>query len=320
MNNTDDILKRILLNMKYDPRKTLNENKEKVLLKEETCPEIRQQIMTNLDQDTYMIVGQLRSRKYPKWGSWGDGSCICDKYNPAEGYKEMCNLNTGFSKKCCKNGKSSTKQKATVSVDDITQSTEKENATQMGVEFYDETAYDGTPMKLPTTVQNVKKTQCGNSRFYYSDEPIKFENHTKIKNACTFLRDKNMLSNLKFNTYEDCLSTYGNKLLSFCNDDAVLSFEYEGLKYRPCFAGIGSAPNYKPVDNMFFNGYFGSDPMSKNTQQKNGECDGIKWNSSTGKSEKNEDPKNVNQFDTQKDQTGIEGGTGSDDYTTSFIF
>ena len=320
MKNQDELLKRILLNMRYDSRKTLSENKERVLLKEETCSEIRQQILNNLDQDTYGVVGQLRSRKYPKWGTWGDGSCICDKYNPSEGYKEMCDLNTGFSKKCCKDGKSPKKQTRKVTLEPITTSTEKENATQIGLEFYDETAYDGTPLKLPTGVQNVKKTNCGASKMYYSDEPLKFENVPKIKNLCTFLRDKNMLSNFKFNTYEDCLSSYGNKSLSLCNDDAVLSFEYEGLRYTPCLSGIGTAPNFKSADNMFFKGYYGADPINKETENKKGECIGTKWNSSTGKSEKSEDPKNVNQFEPQKDQTGIEGGTGSDDYTTSFIF
>lgn len=320
MKNQDDLLKRILLNIKYDSRKTLSENKERILLKEETCPEIRQQILNNLDQDTYGVEGQLRSRKYPKWGSWGDGSCICDKYNPAEGYREMCDLTLGFSKKCCKNGKSVTKKKPTVSLGDLTQTKEKENAIQTGQEFYDETAYDGTPMKLPTTVQNIKKTQCGSKIFYYSDEPIKFENVPKIKSLCTFLRDKNMLSNLKFNTYEDCLSSYGNKLLSFCNDDAVSSFDYEGLTYTPCFAGVGTKPNFKSADNMFFKGYFGADSMTKEANKDKGECIGTKWNSLTGTSEKMEDPKNVNQFETQKDQTGVEGSTGTDEYTTSFIF
>ena len=35
MNNAEDILKKILLNMRYDPRKSLKENK--ILLNEETC-------------------------------------------------------------------------------------------------------------------------------------------------------------------------------------------------------------------------------------------------------------------------------------------
>jgi len=38
MNNTDDILKRILLNMKYDSRKTLKENKQEILLSESKYP------------------------------------------------------------------------------------------------------------------------------------------------------------------------------------------------------------------------------------------------------------------------------------------
>jgi hypothetical protein len=315
MKNQDELLKRILLNMKYNSRETLSENKEKILLKEETCDEIRSQIYANLDQTTYGVKGQPRSKNY-NWGTWGDGSCICATYNPPQGFKYMCSLERGFSPKCCKDGKKSTKDKPSVSVGDITRSNEKENAIQTSQEFYDETAYDGTPLKLPTSVQNIKKTRCGELRIYYSNEPLKFENVPKIKNLCTFLRDKKILSSLDFKTYEDCLSSYGNKLLSFCNDDAVESFEFGGLTYTPCFTGIGTAPTFKSADNMIFKGYFGADDMTKKNKTEKGECIGVKWNSSSGTAEKPENTK-VDQFGDEKKGSGAEGGYG--DGTISFI-
>lgn len=70
--------------MKYDSRKTLNENKK--MLFEDCIPK------DTVLNDT--VVGNARSDKYPELGKWGDGNCLCSE--------EKC---LRFDKSCCKQSK-----------------------------------------------------------------------------------------------------------------------------------------------------------------------------------------------------------------------
>jgi hypothetical protein len=117
MNNTDDILKRILLNMKYDPKKSLNENR-KLVIKESCVP---------LDAKlTQFQEGSNRSNEYPELGKWKDGTC-------------KCTSNTNcleFKAECCKSTK--------VSVDDT-----------KGIKY--DVATDGSTLELPSDAKVLRR-------------------------------------------------------------------------------------------------------------------------------------------------------------------
>jgi len=319
MTTKDELVNRILLNIKYDSKKTLSENKKRFLKEEGNCSEIRQQIVSNLDQDTYGVKGQIRSRKYPKWGKWGDGRCICGSYNPPEGYTEMCSFETGFSVKCCKNQKTP-QRVGVVSADkpSFEKYDPQKNQVDSSGNFFDDSSYDGTPIKLPVDVKNVKRTNCGNQKFYYLDAPENTKKIKKIADVCSSYAKDNKLQNKNFTDENDCLNKFAQKMVSFCTDDAVNSFEYNDLKYTICFSFGGNAEP-KPED-MIVKGYYGADELTKSEYREKGECAGQKWNVSTGIPEKT-DTKPQNTIDnTTVEGPGIEGGLGSEEATMSFIF
>ena len=91
MNNAEDILKKILLNMRYDPRKSLKENK--ILLNEETCVPLDAKL--ELYSGNHALAkGKPKSLIYPELGTWGDGTCRC-----RENLKCL-----EYNKSCCKTG------------------------------------------------------------------------------------------------------------------------------------------------------------------------------------------------------------------------
>ncbi len=321
MTTKDELVKRILLNIKYDSKKTLSENKKRVLKEEGNCSEIRQQIVLNLDQDTYGVKGQIRSRKYPKWGKWGDGRCICGSYNPPEGYTEMCSFETGFSVKCCKNQK--TPQRV-VSADkpSFEKYDPQKNQVDSSGNFFDDSSYDGTPLKLPTDVKNIKRTECGKQKMIFQGDAEKMKLIKPIANVCRYYTKYNMLSDFGFESEDACLIAFGDQFITFCKDDSVESFEYNGLVFTPCFGNIGKGPERKKPEDMQFKGYYGADELARQEAKKDNstECVGQKWNVSTGIPEKT-DTKPQNTIDnTTVEGPGIEGGLGSEEATMSFIF
>jgi len=315
MSTNENLIKDILTKMFYDTRSTLNENEKRIIKEDGTCSEIRQQILINLDQDTLYVKGQIRSRKYPKWGKWGDGSCICGSYNPPEGYSTPCSFETGFSVKCCKNQKS---PKLVVSTEkpSFEKYDPQKNQIDASGKFYDDTSFDGTPIKLPVDVKNVKRTNCGNQKFYYLDAPENAKKIKKIADVCSSYAKENKLQNKNFTDENDCLNKFAQKMVSFCTDDSVNSFEYNDLKYTICFS-LGDNAEPKPED-MTVKGYYGADELTKSEYREKGECAGQKWNTTTGTSDQM--GKNSQEFQTNQNTTGAEGGLGSEESTMSFIF
>jgi len=86
MNDREDLLKKILLHMKYDSKNTLSENKNnlKPLLTEKCIP--LNTVLTDRKNK-----GNYRSDKYKELGKWGDGRCPCKDSQCLE-----------FNENCCK--------------------------------------------------------------------------------------------------------------------------------------------------------------------------------------------------------------------------
>ena len=79
MTDVEKILKKILLNMKYDSRKTLTENTEST---NQDC------IPFSFQLDEYKL-NELRSKQYPELGKYGDGKCKCER-DPCLRYDKNC--------------------------------------------------------------------------------------------------------------------------------------------------------------------------------------------------------------------------------------
>jgi hypothetical protein len=80
--NIDSVIKKILLNINYDTKKTLSENR--YLINENTdCVPLDAQL-------TSFVSGNDRSTTYPELGKWGDGKCLCVENKSCLEYKEEC--------------------------------------------------------------------------------------------------------------------------------------------------------------------------------------------------------------------------------------
>jgi hypothetical protein len=318
MKNENEIVKKILLSMKYDSRKTMSENK-KIILEDdvETCEDVRKKILHNLDQSVYGVEGQLRSAKYPQWGKWGDGKCICSRYNPPQGYKEKCSFKTGFSTKCCKKG---SKPQITIDQGDITQEKDggpKAEAIKAGKKMYNDMAINGDQLELPvdTKVTKLNKSQY---TFAYEDEPQKLAQQiSKIKAQCEWLNKTGSNELYGFKDENDCLAKYGTSLLNIYKDDSVSSFEYSGLTFTPCFS---TGPKTKPLrpEEIVFKGYYGADFFSKESAKQDGDCVGIKWSDFVTTIKDNEFVDNKNNSQLPNVQ-GLDQGLGDSD-ELSIIF
>ena len=98
MNNTNDILERILLNMTYDSKKTLSENKS-IIINEETeyCKKLKADVKSKL---TDPKQGTKRAKDgSDKYGTWGDGKAFCCNVEGQE--------NGTFNENCRKEGSAS---------------------------------------------------------------------------------------------------------------------------------------------------------------------------------------------------------------------
>lgn len=106
MTNANEILERILLNMKYDSKKTLSENNKTLYQKiDKTMQDDSHKISKTITDDNFCITkkqkyitqyeaGKPRSEIYPELGIWGDGQCLCENNTECWEWK----------KECCKKG------------------------------------------------------------------------------------------------------------------------------------------------------------------------------------------------------------------------
>lgn len=172
MNNADEILKRILLNMKYDSSKTLNENRS--LLSEECIP-----------LDTEIVgreSGQLRNPKYPELGKTGDGNCRCSE--------EKC---LRFDKSCCK--------KNAISVGPA----ERLGNVPEGTFDINGIDYNGSPITLPSgTKVGVKYSDLMYGKYKQDyDEAIKL--FPKMVTYCELAQQSNDIKKCVLNSVSKLL-------------------------------------------------------------------------------------------------------------------
>jgi len=145
MNNNEDILKKILLHMKYDSSKTLKENEIglKRVLRESCIP-----LDTTLTQAE---SGKIRSNNYPELGKWGDGNCKCTNNTTCLEFKS----------ECCKQVK--------VSVDANEYNIKTDYAT------------DGSILELPRDVKILSRWNTSNILSMSNEDLVYFENCKKLR-------------------------------------------------------------------------------------------------------------------------------------------
>jgi hypothetical protein len=221
MNNTEDILKRILLNMKYDPKKSLNENKRTL---NESCIPLNAKL-------TQFQEGGLRSNQYPELGKWKDGTCKCVDNNKC----------LEFKKSCCK--------KTVVSTDTSGITQEKIPDEVKEIKYITYLDGNGNPLILP---ENAKIITWNISKGEINKIPIeKFgEQIPWAKHICEATRKDDILN---------CYSEFKNKWLSVTTTDkSVHSFYVNNKKYQSCIT-VRDKNGWKSIENIkFHTGYYTS--------------------------------------------------------------
>ena len=224
MKNNEDILKRILLNMKYDPKKTLNENKRTL---NESC------ISLNIKL-TQFQEGSLRSTQYPELGKWKDGTCKCTD-------NKKC---LEFKKSCCKK-----KDVWVVSVDPSEISQEKIPDEVKEIKYVTYLDSNGSPLILPENTKilgwNMSKNEINKLPIEEFGEQIPW-----AKNICEATRKDDILN---------CYSEFKNKWLSVTTTDkTVHSFYVNNKKYQSCIT-VRDKNGWKSIENIkFHTGYYTS--------------------------------------------------------------
>jgi hypothetical protein len=258
MNNTDELLKRILLNMKYDSRKTLNENKL-YIFEDEVIP-----MSTILTQP---INGNLRSEKYPQLGKWGDGACKCDNSNNLE-----------FKSSCCK------KPKITVGNAEFLGSVDPDEKNDGNEK--NEIDYYGRPLRLPSDVTEITKFTKWDSKWSKAESDPVFAHKVfpSFQEACQATDNTNV---------NKCITDGATSFLNKISENGVISFKHKGRMYRGCYK-VKPNNEYINPKNVILNGYYGSLPGEINLADPHNNCTGILWDWDSEKSKKeNKDGKNL---------------------------
>ena len=184
--------------MRYDSRKTLNENRN--LLREKCIP-----------KDTKLndaVVGNLISDEYPELGKWGDGTCKCSE--------EEC---LRFDKSCCK--------KAKVDVGPLKYVGKVEDPPEGSVEIVG-INYNGDAMTLPEGTTNVEKFDFWDKQWISlrNDYNAVAKRWQSMATTCLKVQPER---------YNMCLTESANKLLDTLKQGAFTSFTYDGVNYSLCF-------------------------------------------------------------------------------------
>ena len=171
MKNTNDILERILLNMTYDSKKTLSENKS-IIINEETdyCKKLKANLKSKL---TDPKQGTKRAKDgSDKYGVWGDGKAFCCNVKGQE--------DGTFNEACIKKGdiKVDTDEFSSNVIPDFV--TNNENYVKKLEKFLVKTIdYDGKPLYIYGQVQQTfgdfiddLEKKIDNNEFAYRDKQM----------------------------------------------------------------------------------------------------------------------------------------------------
>jgi hypothetical protein len=281
MKNSDDILKKILLHMNYDSKKTLSENKRSFILEEKVPINAK---LTDFEN------GKSRSLEYPELGKWGDGRCKCVDIKDELKYETSC----------CKKGTLSSTGTEYLGV-------APEGGTTEGQQEIKGIDYDGNELMLPIGTTNVKT-------YNFFDEtwiPIR----TNAKNAisrfprleeyCKLSKESESGtygSKAEFTSIDKCVTDGAQRLLELLKNKSITNFTYGGRNYNLCYTKIAE----NPLD-FKFTGYYGITPGEKVDVEQN-VCQGVPWEGI----KKDEDEKKSS---TSKSKTQVTGYEDNPDYT-----
>ena len=236
MNNGEDILKKILLNMRYDPRKSLKENK--ILLNEETCVPLDANLeLYSGNHD--LAKGKPKSLMYPELGTWGDGTCRC-----RENLKCL-----EYNKSCCKTG--------VVKVEPLYDVELKDEST-----FEQHTGIDGKVLSLPVNSQ----VKYSDDDEWWLDVPEVFDitnpDFQPVKTACSYLQKHKLLKDYGFTDIPSCILGYMKAIKTKSNQAGsfvVRSFKLpNGKIYGACYDFFETPISEAPLrpHEIKFSGYY----------------------------------------------------------------
>ena len=241
--------------MKYDSRKTLNENKK--MLFEDCIP-----------KDTVLndaVVGNTRSDKYPELGKWGDGNCLCSE--------KKC---LRYDKSCCKQSK--------VEVGQV----EYKGKVPEGTVEINGVDYKGDPITLPAgTKVGVKYTN-----FEYGEYKVNYDaavkRFPKMVTYCQLAQQSSDRMEWEKDTPEyqvpnvykkkdlkTCVLDAVNNLLKDIPNNAIMTFNYDGLWYNACYSKTKEIPDLE----FKWTGYFGATNEERSSTEKD-TCVGKPWDPS----------------------------------------
>jgi hypothetical protein len=241
MKNADELLKRILLNMKYDSRKTLVENKE-YIFEANVIP-----VNTPLTQG---IVGNVRSEKYPELGKWGDGNCKCSYTDKLV-----------FDKSCCKTPTITVGP--TEFLGNIDDTIDNDNKGKNVIDYY------GNPLTLPPGTTEIRTFTKWDPSIggLMSDPKLASKTFPKFMELCQSISAPNI---------NKCITDTATSFINKLSEGGVTSFKNGGRFYRGCYPVKKSGTFLNPNDIKIEN-YVGSLPNEITPKDMYSGCVGVIW-------------------------------------------
>jgi hypothetical protein len=287
MENIDDIIKRMVLHMKYDRNKTLSENK--ILLEKKDCVPL--DATPNLGPDGGVgKTGDLRFKDYPELGTWGDGRCRCWDNKKCFKFETSC---------CNQNPKvkisidPSEVESTFIKQEDLTNSDDSyiETIDLAGRKFYLPPGttnigyWDINKLKIQTYMYSISgiDSQTPRVRKYCESQtpkksPYDSPNQAK-KLVDTGEEPTDQLAqqeDFKIRV-EECMLKAVNILLKSLTQGGVSNFTYNGINYGWCYKN-----GDEDVYNMYWNGgYYGGEKIVGDDGED--DCPGTMWKNITPK-------------------------------------
>jgi hypothetical protein len=239
MNNAEDILKKILLNMRYDPRKSLKENNASLKRNlTEGCIPLDTKLETYSDSEDGSR-NKPRNITYPELGKWGDGNCKCKK-------NSKC---LEFKKSCC------TGKTGVVSLGDLEQERIKDEPTTdetptTEIKYVQHVGALGNVLVVPEKTKILSRSMTREELEVATIEKYG-EWYKDLKKGCETTRSNDAIK---------CLQEFKDKQISLMPQGRyVISFQLpNGEKYDDCFT-VYDSNGFVPVEKQtFFDAYYTS--------------------------------------------------------------
>jgi len=286
MENIDDIIKRMVLHMKYDRNKTLSENK--ILLEKKECVPL--DATPYVDSNGERNTGDIRFKDYPQLGTIGDGKCRCWDNKKCLEFKESC---------CGK------KKTATASIEPLQRVETKppENFNDSGESYIKTIDLAGREFYLPPETTNIVYWDINKLKiqtYMYSISGIDSQT-PRVRRYCESQTPKKSLYDFQSQAeklvdtgeeptdqlaqqqedfkirVEECMLKAVNILLKSLTQGGVSNFTYNGINYGWCFKN-----GDEDVYNMYWNGgYYGGEKVLGADGED--DCPGTMWKNITPK-------------------------------------